>query len=71
MTKQERFERDLKTGKVSRDLWQYIPAKYTEYIVDAFVDFDGYFAFLTNGETVHAYTIADLIKGIKEKAPLR
>ena len=68
MTKQERFERDLNRGNVSKDLWRYIPAKYTEYIADAFTDYDGYYIFLTNGEKVHAYTISGLIKGIRESA---
>ena len=65
MDKQKRFERDYSAGKVSKNLWDYIPAKYTKYVADAFADHDGYYVFLTTGKGIRAYTIADLIHGMR------
>jgi hypothetical protein len=73
--KEDRYERQYRSGRVARDLWKYIPKKVQEGVTDALADSDGYWVYLgadwvayDGGEdcgTIHEYTISDLIDAVK------
>ena len=73
--KEERYSRQYAAGKVSTNLWKYIPYKYWNGIYSAYTDADGYWITLDSTHTaydggedcgiIHEYTIADLKDAIK------
>ena len=73
--KEERYSRQYAAGKVSTNLWKYIPYKHWRGIFNAYSDADGYWITLDSTYTaydggedcgiIHEYTIADIKDAIK------
>jgi len=76
--KEQRYYDAFDAGKVSKDIWKYIPKKYYPAVTNAFADSDGYWVWLDNENggwraydgdedcgMIHEYTIEDLKNAIK------
>ncbi len=73
--KEQAFADRLNSGKISADIWRYIPKKLMGCIEDAYINDDGYWIYLAEGytaydggsdsSTIHEYMIADLREAIK------
>lgn len=74
----EQYERAYRAGKVSGNLWQYIPKRAMPGVTECFADTDGYWIYLDFYErgwtaydhgsdcgVIHEYTIADIRKAVK------
>ena len=73
--KEQAFEDAFRAGRVTKNIWRYIPAWITCHVAAAYVDSDGYWRFLEDELTaydgggdcsvIHCYTIADLKADLK------
>lgn len=76
--KVERYERAYHSGKVCKNLWQYIPQKVRSGVTNAFADSDGYWIWLDCEKgnwtaydhtpdcgIIHEYTITDIKKAVR------
>jgi len=73
--KEPAYDKAYRAGKVSRDIYKYIPRKLSEAIDDCVIDPDGYWVYLNPGwsaydhdvdcRIIHEYSIADLKQAIK------
>ena len=77
-SKEDNYERRWASGRISYDIWKYIPERVMEGVTNAFADSDGYWVWLDHEEggwvaydgaedcgMIHEYTITDLRKAIK------
>ena len=76
--KEQRFADMYRAGRAPKNIVQYIPQKYHDAIIAAFVDSDGYWVWLDHEEggwvaydggedcgTIHEYTIKELQAALK------
>ena len=73
--KEEAFEKAYRSGRCAENLWAYIPKKKYDAVRVAYVDTDGYWAYLEQGYTaydggedcgvIHDYNITDFKESIK------
>lgn len=76
--KEEAYDEMYRRGRISTNLWKYIPAKVLPGVIGAYSDSDGYWIYLDreingwvayDGDSdcgvIHEYTIADLRSAIK------
>ena len=76
--KEEAYCDRVRSRRISKDIWKYIPRRVMEGVTDAFVDDDGYWICLDYNEggwvaydggedcgIIHEYSIADLRDAIK------
>ena len=69
------YEKRYRNGKVSTNIWKYIPDRLDDAVDSAYVDGDGYWIYLNDGYTaydggeacgiIHTYTVSDLKEDIK------
>lgn len=76
--KEDTYCEMFRQGRISSDLWKYIPRRVLPGVADAFADSDGYWIFLDHESggwvaydgdedcgLIHEYTISDLRAAIK------
>ena len=84
VSKEERYDDMYRQGRISTNLWQYIPDKYREAVTNAIADSEGYWIWLDHEDggwvaydggddcgMIHEYTIKDLKDAIKTIRQLR
>lgn len=73
--KEERWEKNLRQGRIARDIWKYIPKKIEHAVDGVSVNSAGYWIYLKDGfraydgaedcGQIHEYLISDLKDAIK------